>query len=105
MRALLRGLLPGWQHLCHVHSKPDRQEPVKETLTSAAVVAKTTSVHSDVSEERSTFVDTIDVVGSDTDEDVLICEQPHVDEELHKLLTPVDDTLGDTNEKGEHPHV
>ena len=74
-----------------LHSKPDRQELVKETITSAAVVAKTTSVHTVVSEERPTLVDTIEVVDCDADDDVLMCDRPlpfeDSDEELQKWLS------------------
>ena len=76
---------------------------MKETITSVVFVAKTTSVHTVGGEDRTTIVDTIEVVDSDTDDDVLMCDQPlrfeNSDEELHKVLKPVDDTLGDTNRK------
>ena len=57
-------------------ANPDRQELVKDTITCAAVVAKTTSVHTVASEGRPTSADTIEIVDSDTDEEVLMRDQP-----------------------------
>ena len=64
------------QDPCNFYSKQYRQELVKETITSVVFVAKTTSVHTVGGEDRATIVDTIEVVDSDTDYDVLMCDQP-----------------------------